>query len=190
MSCCCNQNLPSEPRRGFLAKMIAFFGGAFAVLTPIGAGIASYLNPLRQKPTVGDFVKVATLDSITETPVKITIRGDKTDAWTKEFDVPIGSIYLRKREDGSLQALQTLCPHAGCVIAFETVEQEDGTKLPQYYCPCHMALFDIEGKQLPDSKESPRDMDELETPEIRNGNEVWVKYQIFQEGTSEKKAWG
>jgi menaquinol-cytochrome c reductase iron-sulfur subunit len=81
-------------------------------------------------------------------------------------------------------ALQVICPHAGCSISF--VPSPEGGK---FFCPCHIANFDRTGKRLDATSPSPRDMDALEV-DIRNKNEVWVKFQTFGLGIANKVAQG
>ena len=54
----------------------------------------------------------------------------------------------------------------------------------KFFCPCHAANFGLDGEVLDTPPISPRDLDTLEA-EIRNGTEVWVKFQNFKWGTSE-----
>ena len=46
-----------------------------------------------------------------------------------------------------------------------------------YFCPCHNASFDIEGKRLDATSSSPRDLDTLECK--IEGSEVWVRLPEF-----------
>jgi menaquinol-cytochrome c reductase iron-sulfur subunit len=58
-----------------------------------------------------------------------------------------------------------------------------------FYCPCHAAYFDIEGGRAVGPTEqpcmSPRNLDTLDV-EIRDGKDVWVKFEKFQTGTPDK----
>ena len=81
-----------------------------------------------------------------------------------------------------------ICPHAGCTIELKDVpDEKTGSKAPGYACPCHKAYFDLTGKRLQAASPSPRDLDQLEV-EVRNGNEVWVKFQNYKLGTPDKVA--
>ena len=60
--------------------------------------------------------------------------------------------------------------------------------LPQggkFFCPCHAASFDLAGKRTDATSPSPRNMDSLAV-EIRNNNEVWVKFENFRMGIAAK----
>ena len=110
---------------------------------------------------------------------------ERVDAWTRSIE-PIGAVYLRRTGETEVQALQVVCPHAGCTV--ENKEVKDGTTGETaigFSCPCHKASFDISGKRLEQDSQSPRDLDTLEV-EIRNGTEVWVQFQNFKLGTPDK----
>lgn len=186
--CGCNsaQKTPLQGRRGFLAKMTALLVGSVALLTPAAVGIVAFLNPLRQKSRAGGFMRLTTLDALPEdgTPQKFAVIADRTDAWNFFPNEPIGVVYLRRIGNNQVEALQVVCPHAGCSIMFEA--DKNGGK---FFCPCHGASFDLTGKRLDATSPSPRDMDSLEA-EIRENNEVWVKFQNFATGTVNKFAQG
>jgi menaquinol-cytochrome c reductase iron-sulfur subunit len=174
-----------ENRRGFFGRAAAIVCGGAALLVPAAAGVAAFLNPLRQKSPSGEFLRLASLDVLPENgaPQKVAVIADRIDAWSRFPAEPIGAVFLR-RSGGEVTALQVVCPHAGCSINFETSAQ--GGK---FFCPCHRASFDLAGQRTDQTSPSPRDMDSLEV-EIRNKNEVWVKFQTFGIGTSTKMAQG
>jgi len=102
---------------------------------------------------------------------------DRVDAWNRFPKQPVGAVFLRRTARDQVLALQVVCPHAGCFVDYDEAKQ-------RFFCPCHKASFDLEGKRLEASSESPRDLDTLEV-EVR-GSEVWVKFERFQPGTSDK----
>jgi menaquinol-cytochrome c reductase iron-sulfur subunit len=164
-----------------LVRAAAVVCGGVALLVPAAAGIAAFLNPLRQKSQSGQFMKLALLDVLPEdgTPRKVPVVADRTDAWNLYPAEPIGAVFLR-RTGGGVTALQVICPHAGCSINFE-----GSAASGKFFCPCHSASFDLAGKRLDATSQSPRDMDALDA-EIRNKNEVWVKFETFPIGTAKK----
>jgi menaquinol-cytochrome c reductase iron-sulfur subunit len=186
-SCCCGRHAAAsnESRRGFLGQAAALICGGIALLTPAVVGIVAFLNPLRQKSQSGQFMRLSSLDLLPEdgTPRKVPVIADRTDAWNTYPAEPIGAVFLR-RKGSELSALQVICPHAGCSINFESAA--GGGK---FFCPCHSANFDLAGKRTDAVSMSPRDMDTLEV-EVRNGSEVWVKFQTFGVGTANKVAQG
>lgn len=169
-----------EHRREFLKKACAVCIGGASVLAPIGAGVAVFLDPMRKQAPAGEFVPVGFLSALPEdgTPRKFTIVTTREDAWNKMANVPVGAVYLRRTGPQSVQALNVVCPHAGCFVDFVPSRQS-------YLCPCHDSTFAVDGRINDPDSPAARGMDELET-QIRNGNEVWVKFQNFRAGEAEK----
>lgn len=173
----------SEPRRGFLFKTLAMLFGAAAYLTPFAVGVASFLNPLRQKGSAGQFLRLAGLDQIPAdgTPLKVTVMRDQVDAWNRSPNQPVGAVFLQRTGPTQVRAIHVVCPHAGCFVTYAADKKG-------FLCPCHNASFDHEGKRLElASNSSPRDLDTLDV-EIRGDAEVWVLFQNFRTGTREKVA--
>jgi menaquinol-cytochrome c reductase iron-sulfur subunit len=185
--CCCARHAApgGENRRGFLGRAAAVICGGFALLVPTAVSIAAFLNPLRQKSQSGQFMRLVSLEVLPEdgTPRKVPVIADRTDAWNTYPAEPIGAVFLR-RKGAEISALQVICPHAGCSINYES--SSSGGK---FFCPCHAASFDLAGKRTDATSPSPRDMDTLDV-EVRNKNEVWVKFETFGVGTAKKVAQG
>ena len=78
----------------------------------------------------------------------------------------------------TVEAINVVCPHAGCFVDFRTDKKD-------FYCPCHNSAFSIDGKISDPKSPAPRGLDLLEA-EVRNEKEVWVTFQNFQTGKSEK----
>lgn len=167
------------PRRGFLAGAAALALGAAAAAAPIFAGMAVVLDPLRRRLGSRDLVHVTNLSVLPDdgVPRKFTVQADRTDAWNTHRNVPVGAVYVRRTPAG-VQALNVVCPHAGCFVGLAPDES-------QFRCPCHKSSFALDGSINDPSSPSPRDMDELEV-EVRDGGEVWVRFQNFQSGRPEK----
>jgi menaquinol-cytochrome c reductase iron-sulfur subunit len=185
-SCNSQNSSPFHHRRSFLAKLMALLAGSVALITPAAVGIVAFLNPLRQKNQTGGFFRLTTLEAVPEdgSPQKFPVIADRTDAWNFFPNEPVGAVYLRRTGKDQVEAMQVVCPHAGCSIVVEA--SGNGKK---FFCPCHSAGFDLSGKRLDATSPSPRDMDSMEV-EIRDKNEVWVKFQKFATGTSKKVASG
>jgi Rieske Fe-S protein len=153
--------------------------GAAAYATPLVVGIVSFLNPLRQKGAAGEAIRLASLEGLPEggPPVKVPVIMDRTDAWNRFPRQPVGAVFLRRIGASEIVALQVVCPHAGCFVDYDETKKH-------FFCPCHKATFDLDGKRLEASSESPRDLDTLDW-EVR-GSEVWVTFQRFQPGSTTK----
>jgi len=176
-----NLNPPrgQSDRRSFFKEAAAVIIGALATLVPLISGIVVLFDPLRKKSSGGDFVFVAPLSALPEDdlPRKFSVIAGHTDAWSRIPPAPIGAVYLR-RDKQSVEALSVVCPHLGCFVDFNA-----DTK--SYLCPCHKSTFAINGKINDPRSPSPRGMDRLKV-EIREGNEVWVKFQNFRTGEAQQ----
>ena len=174
-----------EDRRTFMKLGVAGGLGLCAIGAPICAGARTVLAPIFQEGQGGKFYPLAALADLTEKPIKVSVIDDKKDAWTTLSDQQIGSIYLRKSGE-QVVALQSLCPHAGCMVQFGTVKHPKTNVAEElFHCPCHVAHFDLDGVRLDDVSPSPRDLDTLET-RIADGT-VFVKFENFAFGIAEKR---
>ncbi|MGA2256858.1 MAG: Rieske (2Fe-2S) protein [Thermoguttaceae bacterium] len=175
---------PSSPapdnRRGFLAKLLALGLGIVALAVPALSALAAFLNPWRQKSEAGKWIRVASNAALPAdgSPQRCPVIADRSDAWNRYPDEAIGAIFLCRVGDKEIVALQTICPHNGGCVSYDPDKKN-------FYCPAHGALFDLQGRRLDEKSISPRDLDSLEV-EIRDGTEVWVKFERFQDGTSQK----
>ena len=171
---------PNPERRDFVKKACAVCLGTATVLVPAAAGLTVLMDPLRRKTAAGEKVRITSLDALPAdgTPQKFAIMADRVDAWTKFPNAPVGAIYLRRTAENSVQAINVVCPHAGCFVDFRTDKKD-------YYCPCHNSTFGLSGEITDPRSPSPRGLDSLET-EVRNGKEVWVLFQNFQTGNAKK----
>ncbi len=168
-----------KERRDFLVGASAVAAGTLAMLAPIGAAVVSLLDPLRREKVSSEMVLVALTSAIPEdgSPRKFTVTADRTDAWAAHDDSPVGAVYLRRSGD-EVRALNVVCPHAGCFVGVA----KDNSR---FSCPCHLSSFDLDGAVDDPTSPSPRDMDTLDV-EVRNGDEVWVRFQNFLPGRAEK----
>ncbi len=172
---------PTPPtRRGFLKQAGAILFGAVAGLVPFLSGLIVFFDPLRRKSQAGQFVSVASLNALPEdgSPRKFAVIASRTDAWNKSPRTPVGAVYLRRAEGKAVQALNVVCPHAGCFVDYDSTARG-------YHCPCHNSSFALNGQINSPSSPSPRALDELEV-EIRNESEIWVKFQNFRAGEAKK----
>ena len=111
-------------------------------------------------------------------PQRCPVIADRSDAWNGYPAEAVGAIFLCQVSDDKFLALQSICPHNGGCVSYDPEKKN-------FYCPSHGALFDLQGRRLDEKSISPRDLDALEV-EIRDGTEVWVKFEKFQDGTAEK----
>ena len=176
-----DQSAPVQPatlesgRRSFFKKAAAVVLGGLAMLIPIVSGLLVVLDPLRRKSEQSAFVQVTSLRSVPEDglPRKFVIMASHSDAWNRSRAL-IGAVYLRRTGVNSVEALNVVCPHAGCFVDFVPARQG-------YVCPCHNSMFALNGQISDPRSPSPRGLDPLEV-QIRNETEVWVRFQNFLAG--------
>ena len=144
-------------RRDFLLKAAAVGIGAVTTLVPVGAGLVTLLDPLRHKAKAGTFLRVATLISLPEdgTPRQYPVVSERQDAWNKFPQVRVGAVYLRRTGAKEVQAINVVCPHAGCFVNYQPDQK-------QYLCPCHNSSFALDGAIKDPSSPSPRPLDTME----------------------------
>ena len=172
--------LPQPARRNFIKKVCAVIIGGVAGLVPAISGLVVFLDPLRRRSRDDDEVLVASLSSLPEdgVPRKFSVMASHTDAWNRMPRVPVGAVYLRRIGDRKVEAFNVICPHAGCFVDYVPTQK-------RYHCPCHNSSFRLDGAIADPRSPSPRGLDELEV-EIRNGNEIWVKFQNFRAGQRQR----
>ena len=174
-------DLPTPPtRRNFLKQAWAVLIGAVVSLIPLVSGLVVFFDPLRRKSKAGEFVSVASLNALPEdgSPRKFPVLASRTDAWNKSPLTPIGAVYLRRAGPKTVQALNVVCPHAGCFVDYKA-------EAKGYHCPCHDSTFALSGEISSPSSPAPRGLDGLEV-QIRNETEVWVKFQNFRAGQAKQ----
>ena len=186
------QNSDSNSRRSFCLSALGMGMGVAALAAPIYGGARMVFYPLQQEGLSGKEYPLSTLDALDETPRLFVVLDDMTDAWNTSPNQTIGVVYLRKtqNEDGTVgvEAFQSVCPHAGCRVKVgPTKNPKTGEEEVLFYCPCHGDVFFLDGERvMPENSKSARSLDSLETRVDESGR-VFVKFQNFQLGTSEKK---
>jgi menaquinol-cytochrome c reductase iron-sulfur subunit len=175
---------PASPeRRQFLTKAAAIVCGGVATIVPVGAGLMTIIDPLRRHAGSGEsaFLRVTSLALLPDdgSPRRFEIIAERIDAWNRFPNVAVGAVYLRRVGADKVEALNVTCPHAGCPVEFKPSGKH-------FLCPCHDSLFNLDGTLVAGARSpSPRGLDGLEV-ELRDGTEVWVKFQNFEAGKSEK----
>lgn len=172
----------TEPRRSFIKEAAALVVGGLATLVPMAAGLLVWIDPLRRRTGGGDagFSRITPLAALPNDgqPRKFTVYADRVDAWTRTPATPVGAVYLRRTGERTVEALQTICPHAGCFVDFRPKDRD-------FFCPCHNSTFALDGAISDPKSPSPRAMDTLPV-EVR-GEEIWVRFENFQAGQKEKR---
>ena len=163
----------SKSRRTFLTALVGA-GSAVIGLVLAVPGAAYVIDPLlRSAGKKGRWVRVAKLDALSEEhPVAVPVIGEQVDAWTRQDNVRLGMVWLRKKGD-KVTALNAECPHLGCKIAYVKEQKHFG-------CPCHDSSFSEDGARL--GGPAPRSMDPLEVRVADGAVEVrFVRYRAQTE---------
>jgi nitrite reductase/ring-hydroxylating ferredoxin subunit len=177
--------LPNQPpRRSFLIRSLAALIGGLLVVFPFLAGVGVVLDPLRRRNKQvdgeGRLIRIAPLDAVPSDglPHQFPVLADVADAWTKAPSQRIGSVFLRRTDDG-VTAFSAECPHLGCSVDF--VPQSD-----RYQCPCHVSGFALNGNR--EFGPSLRGLDQLEVKMIGpdGQQEVWIVFERFRTGIPQK----
>jgi len=173
----------SPRRREFMS--IALGGAIVAVPTVMGLRVV--VSPLLDSKLGGVLARLTTLDSLEAggPPQAFKVIADKTDAWTTYKDLPLGLVYVQRVAEKQVVVFSASCPHAGCAVEYRS----EGAHGAHYYCPCHESSFRTDGSLAPDNTQAKRGLDTLEVDEEKLAQgEIWVRFQKFKAGISEKKA--
>ncbi|TMW73582.1 ubiquinol-cytochrome c reductase iron-sulfur subunit [Alteribacter natronophilus] len=127
-------------RRQFLTYTLTGVGGFMAagMLMPM-ARFA--LDPALEAGAESDFVRVASLDELTEEPQRFDFVVEQEDGWYSSEVTRVAWIYLANNE---VVALSPVCTHLGC-----TVNWEGSESYPEnFFCPCHGGRFERDGTNI------------------------------------------
>jgi len=133
------------------------------VFFPVGRKVVS--NPDEPVDVIGE---QALTPGAPPVRVQISASGVR-NAWGVADDVPLGAAWVRKTEDGTVEALSSMCPHLGCAVDFDAASNH-------FKCPCHRSAFAVDGAKL--SGPSKRGLDPLPV-KVEQGRVklTWVRYR-------------
>jgi Rieske Fe-S protein len=172
------------PRRSFFSHAAAFVLGVGALVAPMGAGLAVLLDPVtrKTKSTGEKWIRIASLEQIPADgqpyafPV---IDPEPWDKWNRYEPQPVGSVYVIRQSETDLIAFSAVCPHLGCTFDYRPARND-------FRCPCHNAMFGVDGKQVEGCTVSPRDLDPLEVKSDPQTGAVEVNYKRFKRGIRDR----
>lgn len=170
---------PASPRRSFLKEAAAGAVGACCILIPAGAAVVAWLDPLARSADGDALIPVGKLSNLPAdgSPRRVTIVTSRNDGWTRDNAVPVGAVYLRRTAERTVEALHSICPHAGCFVDYVAARR-------MFFCPCHESTFAEDGSINDPQSPSPRPMDTLDV-ELR-GDEVWLRFRNYRSGIQQK----
>src|SRR5262245_54841878 len=113
---------PSHPtpptRRSFLDWAIHGLGTLFAAVLAFPV-VAYAIHPRNRPARSGAFRTVAGVSDLpVGVPVQAVIKDVKRDAWTLYPNEVIGRVWLIRRDEETVEAFTTICPHLGCSVNF------------------------------------------------------------------------
>lgn len=150
-----------KSRRLFLGLLP--LGVLAAVAGSIGGAAFRFLRPRLSAPSE-QWLDVVSLSELKgPQPVAKKIVAEQISGWavtTEEHHVFV----LPEKNN---QVLSTICPHAGCEVAWEPSRN-------RFACPCHESYFAADGSRL--SGPSPRGLDALPT-RVQDGK-LQVQYRV------------
>jgi Rieske Fe-S protein len=149
-------------------------------LIPAGTGTVVMLAPLKEAAVGPVTARLTTLDALPVggAPQLFQVIAERKDAWTRHAASGLGAVFLQRTGERELRAFNASCPHLGCAVEFRGGIQS-------FYCPCHNSTFAVDGAINDPASPALRPLDALDV-EIRDGGEVWVRFQNFRAGTAEK----
>ena len=154
----------NKSRRSFLSLLP--FGVLAGVLASISGAAFRFLRPRLSAPSE-QWLDVASLSELSgRQPLAKKIVGEQISGWavtTEEHHVFV-------LPDKNNQVLSTICPHAGCEVAWEQAAN-------RFPCPCHESYFAADGSRI--SGPAPRGLDAL--PARVEDGKLQVQYRVPEE---------
>ena len=129
-------------RRSFARRARAAVGGFFALVFGVPAA-ATVVDPVL-RGTSNEWAAAGHADDVKEGEAKRVVF-EVTAGWEKHKEAA-----FLVRENGKVVALSATCTHLACKVRYK-VDQGDG----QFHCPCHGAIFQLNGDVAKGPAEKP-----------------------------------
>lgn len=175
-----DESRDGSDRRGFLKKITVALGAAVgaSLLYPL---VRYVLFPVGRSTvdSSDEPIEAIAVDELPQDgkPVKVELVGDGvSNAWATSSGVTLGAAWIRKAENGEVEALSSVCPHLGCAIDFDPEAAE-------YRCPCHRSAFAITGEKK--SGPAKRGLDPL--PVEVEGGRVSIRFVRYRTDVAERE---
>jgi quinol---cytochrome c reductase iron-sulfur subunit, bacillus type len=155
----------NNSRRSFLQMLpLGVLAGVFA---SIGGAAFRFLRPRLSTPSE-QWLDVASLTELKgPQPLARKIVAEQISGWAVTAEEHHVFVLPEKNN----QVLSTICPHAGCEVAWEQSTN-------RFACPCHESYFGADGSRI--SGPAPRGLDTLPT-RVQDGK-LQVQYRVSGEG--------
>lgn len=128
----------SMTRREWLATLVKALATLLALVYAVPALVMLAVPAFRkQKPP---WVKVGSVNEFASgEPKAVTLSFQRRDGWI--IRTVRSTVYVVAKSDGSLKVFSNICTHASCAVRWERERSA-------FYCPCHAAYFDADGKVM------------------------------------------
>ncbi len=170
-----HETAPAREEAGRRAFLRTAFGALLGVVTAALAWplVGSLLSPAYQRVKV-QFTRVPGFGSVpVGQPVKLSFSDDTVDGYIRQHETL--DVWVVKRSATEVTVFSPICTHLGCHYSWEAESKV-------FVCPCHASVFSPTGQVV--GGPAPRGLDTL--PSKIEGDELWVQWERFQAGTSEK----
>lgn len=122
-------------RRRFLVTGIKAATGVFGLLLGIPL-ISFFISPVLKKEE-GEWIAIGDYSQLKSgEPSKITYKHARKDGWAVAETRK--TVFVLKQPGGAVTVWSNKCTHLGCAVDWSTSSN-------QFKCPCHGAVFDIQG---------------------------------------------
>ena len=138
-------------RRGFLGVATWAIGGLISAGVGIPA-VAYIVGPAISSNKIINWIRLGSISKVElGTPTLFKARVERVSGWIVEEDQL--SVYVLTDNGRDLIAMSNICTHLGCRVRW--IADSD-----QFYCPCHVGIFDREGNVV--AGPPPRPLDRYE----------------------------
>ena len=158
----------NNSRRSFLGLLpLGVLAGIFA---SVGGAAFRFLRPRLSAPSE-QWLDVAPITELNgPQPLAKKIFAQQVSGWAVTSEEHHVFVLPQKNN----QVLSTICPHAGCEVAWEQSTN-------RFACPCHESFFAADGSRL--SGPAPRGLDQL--PSRVQDGKLQVQYRVPGEGETQ-----
>ena len=138
-------------RRGFLGVATWAIGGLISAGVGIPA-VAYIVGPAISSNKIINWIRLGSISKVElGTPTLFKARVERVSGWIVEEDQL--SVYVLTDNGRDFIAMSNICTHLGCRVRW--IADSD-----QFYCPCHVGIFDREGNVV--AGPPPRPLDRYE----------------------------
>lgn len=145
-------------RREFVTAVTAFVGAVIGAVIGLPA-IGYLIAPALQAKKSEAWIPLGPLTNFPEgVPTLFSFVRSKVNGWEKTSNSY--GVYVIRGPNDQVKAFSNICTHLSCRVTWKDQDKE-------FHCPCHNAVFDIDGKVV--SGPPPRPLDTY-SAKVENGN--------------------